>query len=111
MVKKELTISVAQPKLWSLENPYLYTIKTTLSKGGKVIDRTETQAGIRELQDVVYKKWQKEGSWVRLLYFTPADNCAKINPQPVCSCREHTAVQHDKKQTRKKGENYAQNSP
>ena len=49
MVKKELTISVAQPKLWSLENPYLYTIKTTLSKGGKVIDRTETQAGIRSL--------------------------------------------------------------
>ena len=49
MVKKELTISVAQPKLWSLENPYLYTIKTTLSKGGKVIDRTETQVGIRSL--------------------------------------------------------------
>ena len=38
-----------QPKLWSLENPYLYTIKTTLSKGGKVIDQTETQAGIRSL--------------------------------------------------------------
>ena len=31
---------------------------------------------------------KKEGSWVRLLYFTPADNCAKINPQPVCSCTE-----------------------
>ena len=40
MVKKELAVSIVQPKLWSLEDPYLYTIRTTLSKGGKVIDRT-----------------------------------------------------------------------
>ena len=66
MVKKELTISVAQPKLWSLENPYLYTIRTTLSKGGKVIDRTETQAGIRSLTFDPNKGFALNGKFMKV---------------------------------------------
>ena len=49
VVRKEQTVSVAKPRLWSLEDPYLYTIKTTVTKGNEVIDRTETRAGIRSL--------------------------------------------------------------
>lgn len=49
VVRKEQTVSVTKPRLWSLEDPYLYTIKTTVTKGNEVIDRTETRAGIRSL--------------------------------------------------------------
>lgn len=43
-------LSISRPVLWDLENPYLYTIKTTVLQNGKVIDRSETKAGIRSLK-------------------------------------------------------------
>jgi len=45
IVQKTATIS--NPKLWSLENPYLYTLKTTLIENGKVLDEQQTPYGIR----------------------------------------------------------------
>ena len=33
--------------LWSLQNPYLYTIETTVSENGKLLDRQTTPYGIR----------------------------------------------------------------
>ncbi len=39
--------SVASPQLWSPEAPGLYTLVTTLSSGGAVVDRVETAFGIR----------------------------------------------------------------
>ena len=49
---KEITFSsktdeIINPKLWSLENPYLYTLKTTILEGRKVIDEVKTPYGIR----------------------------------------------------------------
>ncbi|TKC63764.1 DUF4982 domain-containing protein [Pedobacter hiemivivus] len=48
------TLTVAQQtaqlkdvKLWSLENPYLYTLKTSIAEGNKVIDELSTPYGIR----------------------------------------------------------------
>jgi len=35
------------PKLWSLENPYLYTLKTSVIENGKVADEMKTPYGIR----------------------------------------------------------------
>lgn len=49
VLNKMQKLSISQPVLWSLENPYLYTIKTTVLKDGQVIDETETNAGIRSL--------------------------------------------------------------
>lgn len=66
MVKKELAVSIVQPKLWSLEDPYLYTIRTTLSKGGKVIDRTETRAGIRSLTFDPNKGFALNGKFLKV---------------------------------------------
>ena len=43
----EETGVVPEPQLWSPEKPRLYTIVTTLSSGGKVLDRAETSLGIR----------------------------------------------------------------
>ena len=40
---------VHDPVLWSPETPNLYKLVTTLATGGKVVDRTETEFGIRTL--------------------------------------------------------------
>lgn len=49
VTKSESNLTISQPELWSLENPNLYTIRTTILQGEKVIDETETKAGIRSL--------------------------------------------------------------
>jgi beta-galactosidase len=43
-------IRVANPRLWSVETPYLYTLVTTVSIGGSTIDRYETTFGIRTIR-------------------------------------------------------------
>jgi beta-galactosidase len=40
-------LSVSSPELWSPENPELYKLVTTVEDGGKVVDRKETEFGIR----------------------------------------------------------------
>ncbi len=40
-------IKVVNPTLWSIENPYLYTVKTTISIDGKIVDETANKFGIR----------------------------------------------------------------
>ena len=41
------TLTVPRPRLWSLEEPNLYTLKTTLLQGGRVVDSYDTRFGIR----------------------------------------------------------------
>ena len=41
------TDELLNPKLWSLENPYLYRLKTSILENGKVIDELNTPYGIR----------------------------------------------------------------
>ncbi|MDE6218071.1 MAG: beta-galactosidase, partial [Muribaculaceae bacterium] len=43
-------ISVASPKLWSPESPSLYTARTDVSVGGKVVDSYSTRFGIRTVE-------------------------------------------------------------
>lgn len=45
----ELTMEVPDVKLWSLESPYLYMLRTDLMKDGKTIDSSEIPVGIRTL--------------------------------------------------------------
>ena len=42
-------IPVENPHLWSCEDPYLYTIVTEVSAGGKIVDSYETVTGIRHI--------------------------------------------------------------
>ena len=44
-----LKMSVPGVSLWSLDNPYLYTLRTELLKDGKRIDGSDIQVGIRTL--------------------------------------------------------------
>lgn len=43
------SLSVATPKLWSPESPYLYTLRLTAMKGKKMLDCEETRFGIRTI--------------------------------------------------------------
>lgn len=44
------TINVSNPKLWSCETPYIYTLRTEVSSGGRVIDTYETTTGFRSFR-------------------------------------------------------------
>ena len=41
------TAEVKQPRLWSPETPYLYTMTTSLYRNGQLTDRTQKRVGIR----------------------------------------------------------------
>ena len=41
------TIAAASPKLWSIKNPNLYTVRTEVLNGGKVLDTYDTEYGFR----------------------------------------------------------------
>ena len=45
----ELRMNVANPRLWDIDNPQLYTLKTELWDDGKRIDGSESNVGIRTL--------------------------------------------------------------
>ncbi len=44
---KQQTPTIKNPRLWSLEDPYLYTVVTEVLEDGKIVDRTTTPYGIR----------------------------------------------------------------
>lgn len=43
----EQTIKINNPILWSIDNPYLYKIRTQIKQHGKIVDEYETSLGIR----------------------------------------------------------------
>ena len=43
-------LALDSPTLWSLDGPYLYTLRTTVEEGGRVTDRTETPFGVRSFR-------------------------------------------------------------
>ncbi|WP_075602146.1 beta-galactosidase GalB [Saccharicrinis aurantiacus] len=51
----DCNITLANPTLWDLDNPHLYTLKTTLLEDGKVIDNNESTFGVRTI------KYTKDG--------------------------------------------------
>jgi beta-galactosidase len=43
----EQTTKIAAPELWSPETPKLYRLVTTVASGGQIVDRIETEFGVR----------------------------------------------------------------
>ena len=64
--KTTLSLNVARPHRWSLSDPYLYTIKTQLIMGGKVIDGNEIKAGLRTLTFDANKGFALNGNWMKV---------------------------------------------
>lgn len=64
--KMNLDLKVSNAKLWSLDNPQLYTLKTTVTQNGKVIDQTETKTGIRTYTFDPNKGFALNGNWMKV---------------------------------------------
>lgn len=60
-------IKVDDPHLWSIDNPYLYTVLTQIKKGGKVIDEYTTNLGIRYFDFDTHKGFSLNGETVKIL--------------------------------------------
>ena len=48
--KTKQDIPLARANLWSLENPYLYQLRSTISVSGKVVDKLTTNFGVRHIR-------------------------------------------------------------
>lgn len=59
-------ITVANPQLWNLENPYLYKVKTVLSQNGQTVDTYYTNTGIRTFSFDVEKGFILNGKQVKI---------------------------------------------
>jgi len=60
------TLSVDQPKLWSIKSPDRYIAVTTVSQDGKIIDRYETPFGIRTIEFTADRGFLLNGERVQL---------------------------------------------
>lgn len=43
-------LSITDPSLWSIDNPYLYTLVSEVWKGNEIIDAKETRFGVRDIE-------------------------------------------------------------
>ena len=59
-------ISIKLPRLWSVNNPYLYKLKTSLSINGKVVDENIQSIGIRTTQFDANKGFALNGEWMKI---------------------------------------------
>jgi beta-galactosidase len=71
-------LNVPNPKLWSVETPYLHTLVTAILQAGVVVDRYETLFGIRTL------RWDaKEGFFL---------NGKRVELKGTCNHQDHAGV-------------------
>ncbi|MGD0778723.1 MAG: glycoside hydrolase family 2 TIM barrel-domain containing protein [Candidatus Solibacter sp.] len=59
-------VSVDKPRLWSVADPYLYKVHTTISEQGRVVDEYDTPTGIREALFDADKGFLLNGEHVKL---------------------------------------------
>ena len=59
-------LSVSKPHLWSIDRPYLYTLKTTLLKNGEEIDSSVTKTGFRSYTFDPNKGFALNGEWMKV---------------------------------------------
>ena len=64
--KMMVDLKVSAPKLWSIDNPNLYQLKTTVTQNGKIIDQTVTTTGIRSLTFDPNKGFALNGNWMKV---------------------------------------------
>jgi len=59
-------LEVANPALWSLENPTLYSLRTSVFKNGERIDETTTVTGFRHFTFDSDKGFALNGGWMKV---------------------------------------------
>jgi beta-galactosidase len=63
-VAQELSLSKAN--LWSLENPYLYQLRTTINVSGQIVDQVTTSFGVRQIRFDAERGFFLNGRHVKL---------------------------------------------
>jgi beta-galactosidase len=66
ITESEQNLTVEQPQLWSIDNPYLYTIRTQIKQNGKVIDDYKTPIGIRSFSFDMDKGFILNGEQIKI---------------------------------------------
>lgn len=64
--KQAFELKVSNPQLWSIDNPNLYQLKTSVYEGGKLIDQTTTNTGIRTLTFDSDRGFALNGNWMKV---------------------------------------------
>lgn len=64
--EEQQSVSIKNPILWSISNPYLYKIETTIKKGNKHIDTYTTTFGVRSIEFDSEKGFLLNGEQVKL---------------------------------------------
>lgn len=59
-------LKLSKPKLWSVESPYLYCIKSIVYVNGKIVDETQTYFGIRTFEFTEDKGFFLNGKHVNI---------------------------------------------
>lgn len=59
-------INLKNPRLWNIETPFLYRLKTTIIKNGNTIDQTSTTIGFRSFQFDPDKGFALNGAWMKV---------------------------------------------
>lgn len=62
----KLELQVKNPKLWQLDQPNLYTLRTTVSQNGKQIDASAFKTGFRTLTFDPNKGFALNGAWTKV---------------------------------------------
>ena len=57
---------VSKPKLWSVDHPYLYQLKTTIIQGDRQLDQSMVNVGIRSLTFDANKGFALNGAWMKI---------------------------------------------
>lgn len=63
---QSVEMKIADPHLWDIKDPYLYSIEAVLTSAGKEIDRAVIPAGIRTLQFDADKGFALNGNWMKI---------------------------------------------
>lgn len=64
--KLSTQLKVANPQLWNLDNPVLYTLRTKIIKDGKQVDADTTTTGFRQLTFDPNKGFALNNQWMKV---------------------------------------------
>ena len=59
-------LQLPQPRLWTLDAPHLYTVRSVVKADGKIIDTYETPVGIREIRYDVNRGFFLNGKHIKM---------------------------------------------
>lgn len=60
------SLRVANPQLWSLENPTLYVLNTKVLQDGKIVDQSKTTTGFRSFTFDPNNGFELNGQWMKV---------------------------------------------